>query len=537
VRTFLRRLGAGLAIALGGLSVWLAPPADGAAVDGQIPLRIIVYPLDGTVRAAYRLGQPVTHFRFARALDAIRSRSWIMKTPGLTLDHDQITADNGSSFREFTIAIKPDETAADRVYPALFKVGPEGLALYTPYLAGDLAAWQSFVQPKLPATAISLAGEEREIGVFGMHGVDRYLYLGPPDYLQRRDALFVVPPDLPGWIAETAESRFEQIREFYQTRLGWTLPVTPTVLMAYADAPGPSRYRGDVSAGWIMALRFRGAGWRERAPDDGYDILHLIAHESFHLWNGMLFNSRDLDEQPWLHEGGAEYAALLVLRNFGALSDEAFRDDLETRLDRCRSDLGAAPLTAGSRLGNGAGRDFFALWHDLFQSASGRQSSYAVEDFEQALPPAARPAIDLILDQGGAARWTALPDRLKALGVDLTSPGADATDAALRHRAVLHLLNQACGGDRHGFATEPGFLQFDTGAGCGPLAGDPSIASAEGHDLFRDMPGAFAAIARKCGSATPVVLGGESAEESFAVPCSKPLPAEPHAILGGTGLP
>jgi hypothetical protein len=563
VRRSLRRPGVWHRIALSGLSVWLSVLAvacgQAAALDGgQVPLRIIVYPLDGTVRAAYRLGQPTTHFRFAQALDAIRSRTWVMKTPGLTLDHDQITADNGSPFREFTIAIKPDETAADRVYPALFRLGPEGLALYTPYLAGDLAAWQSFVQPKLPANSISLAGAEREIGVFGMLGVDRYVYLGPQDYVHRRDAVFVVAPDLPGWIAELAEARFDRVREFYETRLGWTLPVTPMVLMAYADMPGPSRYRGDVSSGWIMALRFHGTGWHERVPDDSYDITHLIAHESFHLWNGMLFNSRQLGEQPWLHEGSAEYAALLALRQFGELSDEAFRDDLETRLNRCETDLGAEPLNAGGRVGHaaydcgvivqwiadvathrsdGPGRDFFTLWHDLFQTASSRQRFYTVEDFEQALPPQARPAIDLILTEGGRARWNALPARLKALGIDLTPPGADVTDNALRHRAVLHLLNQACGADRHGFVTEPGFVQLDTGPGCGPLADDPSIISAEGHDLLRDMLGAFAAIVKKCGSAAPVLLGGATVEQNFAVICPKPLPVEPRSILGGTGLP
>ncbi len=86
--------------------------------------------------------------------------------------------------------------------------------------------------------------------------------------------------------------------KLYESRLGWTLPVVPTVLMAYADTPGQSRYRGDVSAGWIMALRFQGHAWQERGPDDTYDIVHLIAHEGFHLWNGMMFNSRQITTQP-----------------------------------------------------------------------------------------------------------------------------------------------------------------------------------------------------------------------------------------------
>lgn len=541
----------------------LAATAQAADPDpDQVSLRIIIFPLDGTVRAAYRLGRPTTHFRFAEELDAIRSKTWIMKTPGLTLDHGVVSADNGSFFREFMIAIKPDETASDRVYPAMFKVGPDGVALYTPYLAGDPKAYESFVEPKLPTGSTVVDGAQREIGVFGMLGVDRYIYLGPPDYIRRHRAIFVVPPDLPAWIDEVTEARLDGVLKLYETRLGWSLPVAPTVIMAYADTAGPSRYRGDVSAGWIMTLHFRGHAWRNRGtedtPDDSYDIVHLVAHESFHLWNGMLFNSREVAEQPWLHEGGAEYAALLALRTLGESSDEDLRDDLETRLNRCRAELDTVPLAeAAGRLGNaaydcgvvlqwvtdlalrrhGQGRDFFTLWHELFVDAASRHNLYSVDDFERAVPDEAKPVVRLILHERGAERWLALPDRLKPLGLDLAPPEAVASDDSLRRRAVLHLLIQACGADRHGFATEPSFLQLDTGPGCGTLAGDPSIASAEGHDLIRDMPGAFAAMAKKCGSATPIILGSETSGESYSVVCAKPIPAEPRFILGETGLP
>jgi hypothetical protein len=542
-----------------GLSMVPAGWRSAGAAEDQTPLHIIVYPLDGTVRAAYRLARPATHFHFAQDLDAIRSRSWIMKTPGLTLDHDIVSAENGSAFREFTIAIKPDEAASDRVYPALFRIGPDGLALYTPYLAGDPAAYQSFVEPKLPAASLAFAGAERVIGTFGMLGVDRYVYLGPADYVEHRDAAFIVPPDLPRWIGETAKARLGDILTLYEARLGAALPVTPTVLMAYADTAEPSRYRGDVSSGWIMALRFRGTGWHERSDGDSYDIVHLIAHESFHLWNGMLFRSREMGDQPWLHEGAAEYAALLALRTLGEMSDTELRDDLENRINRCHADLGAEPLTAaaGRRtsaaydcgvvvqwIADVAGRhsvdhpqDFFTLWRDMFQNAAPHHNLYDGADFVETLPPEARPAITSILSEPGTARWAVLPARLNALGIDLAPPGDLATDDALRRRAVQHLLTQACGTDRHGFATEPGFLQLDTGPGCGSLADDPAIASVEGHDLFRDMPGAFAAMVKKCGSAQPVILGGESTDRKFLVACPKPLSAEPRYILGNSGLP
>jgi hypothetical protein len=527
--------------------------------DNLIPLRIIVFPLDGTVRAAYRLGQPVTHFRFAQELDAIRSRTWIMRTPGLTLDHGVVTADNGTPLREFMIAIKPDEAGSDRVYPALFKIGAEGLALYTPYLAGDPAIYDSFIEPKLSNNTVALTGTQRQFGVFGMQGVDRYVYLGPPDYVHSRGATYVVPPDMPGWIDQTIEERFNGVLKIYEQHLGWSLPNVPTVLMSYDDTPGESLYRGDVSSGWVMALRFSGHGWHQREPDDTYDLVHLIAHEGFHLWNGLLFGSQQLGEQPWLHEGSAEYAALLALHTLGELPDDGFRDDLEGRINSCQTELGTVPLgLATGEQGNAAydcgvvvqwivdvstrqdskqTRDFFSVWHDLFAEGTAQHNQYSVDQFRQAVPADARPAVSLLLDESGADRWRDLPRRLKAIGIDLTPPGEVETDDAMRYRALLHLLIQACGADRHGFVTEPSFLQLDTGPNCGSLAGDPAIASAEGHNLLHDMPGAFAAMAKKCGSDNPVVLGGEAADRSYEVACPKPFPTAPRYVLGETGLP
>ncbi len=106
-----------------------------------------------------------------------------------------------------------DEVASDRVYPALFKVGADGLALYTPYLAGDPAEYESFVEPKLPSNMIAAAGAQREIGVFGMLGVDRYVYLGPSDYIRRHGAIFVVPPRSSGLDRRNGRGALRQCAE------------------------------------------------------------------------------------------------------------------------------------------------------------------------------------------------------------------------------------------------------------------------------------------------------------------------------------
>lgn len=294
VRRVLHRLVASLGV----FAIGCSTPAAWAAEERALA-RIIVLPLHDQARAAFQLSKPTTSFQFAEEVDAIRSRTWALKTPGLTLHHGVITADNGASFREFQIVINPDEAAVDRVYPALSRVGPDGLVLYTPYLEADTRAYETIVELKLPPRDIAVSGSQPEMGVFGGVGVDRYVFLGPRDYVRENVATFVTPPDLPPWIGTLVQDKLVAILKLYQTKLRRALPEPPTVITTYAHTNKAGSYSGNVSAGRIMALRFQGQGWQDQESDDTYTITHLIAHEAFHFWNGHLFAPRSWRRRNW----------------------------------------------------------------------------------------------------------------------------------------------------------------------------------------------------------------------------------------------
>jgi len=438
---FGRGLGMLLSLVLCGLVA-----ASARADEDRTLVRIILIPEAENVRAAFRLSRPTDSFDFERQIDAIRSHSWSLRTPGLVLHHGTITASNGAPFREFQILIKPDDATIDRVYPALGRVGPDGRELYTPYLLGNTEAYETIIEARLPAAMTLVAGAETDRPLFDGVSADRYVYMGPRDYVTSGMATFITPPDLPPWIGNLVKGRLGNVLQLYQDRLGRNLPEPPTVLMTYDPAGTTASYRGDVSTGRIMSLRFHGPGWEERGADDSFTITHLIAHEAFHFWNGYLFNPRRGAEQPWLHEGAAEYASLLAEQQMEEIDSSGLRDDLEHRLHGCMEALGAQPLRApdvsikasydcgvlvewlidlSTRRASDGQRDILSVWREIFDQAVRSGYRYDEEDLLRHATADDRLALNLILDTSGTERWQELPQRLRALGIAIepTSDG------------------------------------------------------------------------------------------------------------------
>jgi hypothetical protein len=146
------------------------------------------------------------------------------------------------------------------------------------------------------------------------------------------------------------EARAQQIRQTLResverlTRAYGVAPPTPPVaVLSVADVDG---WHGDTTAGNMMRLRLPRQTDASAAP--GLD--RFVAHETVHWWNAGIFGTDY--SKPWLHEGHAEWAGLLLLREAGKLDDAAFTVQLQSNLNRCamvRGETPAATLTRTSR--------------------------------------------------------------------------------------------------------------------------------------------------------------------------------------------
>ena len=456
----------------------------------------------GGVAVTWRLAEPTTRAAFL-ATDIIRDL-WTVTTPGLTLKDGVIEGD--APFDTFEIRIAPDAAEVDRIYMGLARAGA-GHVLYGPGL--QLQGMDAVL------TARPVAGEATLPTTGAIRG---YVYLGPQEAVMRRDgAVVVTSASAPPALTLLLRDGFFSAQKFYGSRLGHVLPAEPTLIIS-TDSPGPSGFRGDVTNTGVISLRFHG-DWASPPPDVAVPLGTFVWHETLHLWNGHGVKMKDGDTAPWLHEGMAEYGALVAAVSSGAVDEAQGRAELTKRLKACRDILldddydpvrlrrGPAIYNCGvvvqwladleTRQASGGTRDVFDLWRVLLDAARDGEG-YGVAGFRALLRPDS--AVAVLMDGPGEARWAGVDARLAALGVTLgNQPDArDYRRTALHHVAGLH-----CRGDM-GFYENTDGLQLATEDRCGVLSGDPKVALIEAIDPMAEGEAMFLAVQARCAAASPV---------------------------------
>lgn len=477
----------------------------------------------GGVVVTWRLAEPTTRVAFF-SRSVIRDL-WAVTTPGLTLKDGAVEGE--APFDRFEIRIAPDAAEVDRIYMGLTRVGT-GHVLYGPGL--ELQGMDA---------VLTMRPVEGEATLPTADAVKGYVYLGPQEAVMRRDGAVVVtsasaPPALTGLLRDG----YFAAQKFYGARLDHVLPTEPTLIIS-TDSPGPMSYRGDVTDTGVISLRFHGDMWASPPPDVAVPLGTFVWHEAFHLWNGHGVETKDGETAPWLHEGGAEYGALVAAVSTGVIDEDQARAALTQRLNGCRKTLGdvdydARKLKSGSsvyncgvvvqwiadletRRASGGTRDVFDLWKTLLD-AGRAGDGYGVTDFRALLQPDS--AVGVLMDGPGAVRWAGIEARLAALGVRIENRPAPSD---YQTAALWHVAEGLCTGSIGYYTNEDG-IRLDTGDRCGVLSGDPKIASVEALDPMTESEAMFRATQARCAESLPVRY--ETREgRVIEAPCDRPLTA------------
>ena len=468
------------------------------------------------IRVRYRLPAPVTRFVFADG-DTIRTL-WSASTPGLVLADGVVTGDQ--AFDSFELHLRSDAAEVDRIYPGLSRIG-SGRVIYGPGLKGETGT-----------TDLTFDLAPGEAALPRVDAVDGYAYLGPAAGVVTDPRGDVAAGDnVDAELLARLNPAFFGSMAFYEARLGARLPYRPALLVS-VDSPGPATFRGDVTDTGVISLRFQGDAWRGVVEA----LTTFVWHETFHLWNGHGIVNRDSSSAPWLHEGGANLAALVGAVSTGGMTEAQGRDVLTGYLTACRRTLGDTALRPASlRSGNGpyncgtlihwiadlelrqAGTgDTYTLWKGLLDAARGNPQGYGVSEFRAALVPDS--AVAILLDGPGAGRWAAIKTRLTALGVRIENqPG----DQDLRSAALFHVAERNCKTGSYGYFDNPGALKLD-GADCGVLSGEPIIDTVEGFDPQTESRAMFDAVQARCATGSTVRYAARDGRALEAV-CDAPL--------------
>lgn len=150
-------------------------------------------------------------------------------------------------------------------------------------------------------------------------------------------ANYFIDDSLPKWIKSLVLKNTEVFINFYQAKLSIPSPPKVTIVVAFEQAKQPF-FDGGVHKNTIV-IRFGGDIYKKPDPLASNQITEFLAHELFHLWS-----DDSKKKTSWIHEGAAEYAAILAAKELNLILEEEFNSRLAQRSYKCLMSYGGNPI-------------------------------------------------------------------------------------------------------------------------------------------------------------------------------------------------
>lgn len=356
---------AALTLAISSSSASVSAKAGTASATRTPPVSLqITRSSDNTVRAEYRLARPTIALHFAPHLDGYRARDW--KTPPGEFrwvregDDERIERTDGKPFSRLSFDIPVRYSALEKAY-----------APFSPFSDGGMLVYSGHFQtcPALPCKgteplAVTVTAQGEMIGVNGQRSADTasfvsreegtYLYIGNAQPAATAGFLAIVDPALqPALRDHLLESLPQSMREF--AAIYGDLTITPELYVSLDPQPparsGLSRQGGTLPR--QVFIHLYGDDWRK--PIMLGDVVWLdwfFAHEAAHFFQRA--GTNDVigpDSEGWIHEGGAEALAALVMQSRGDAERAYVGQRIVQARKVCSDGLASVALSNASRAG------------------------------------------------------------------------------------------------------------------------------------------------------------------------------------------
>ncbi|WP_298913404.1 hypothetical protein [uncultured Algimonas sp.] len=329
-------------------------------------LAVSLLPDGETVRVDYRAAQPVSRIDFRRVAGPARSEDW--ETPdGFALIHDSdagtdvLSRVDGKPFSDVRLVV-----------PAVYRNLPKDYAPFSPFSDAGLlihsgrfqacpntcpeddTGWSQHMSLIVPDGSHAIVDGEvvhAEVANWVDRQDGQMVYLGKAVPVETEQVIGVIDPALPPSVSVPLSRLLPQLITAYSARFG-ALPVKPQLFVSIE--PPPMLPEGQISfsvqGGTLpdqIFMHLMGNFWALPVEEWGEDHKRFLpvffAHEAAHLYQRVDGVEREPDDS-WIHEGGADALALVVLRDLGELSDAGLMAETDTRLKSCAEGLADMPL-------------------------------------------------------------------------------------------------------------------------------------------------------------------------------------------------
>ena len=520
-----------------------------------------------------------------------RETRWRSLTPGAVFTRKAgfDVLESRRPIRSFEVEIDEQLVEAPGEYPLMVPFSDKGVVLFTDHLmvswmnclvecAEDDARLRTTSPPAIRTMLNAAPGEwvvvngrtsRSRIGL-DANTQGAVAYFGPHAPIRAPGFTFIADHGLPNWTLEEVQQVFPRLIDLYTRRLGIPLQSSPTVFIPYLT--GQRRFHASFSGSVLsseVVIGLFGDKWKTPSPETRHDLLRLLAHESFHLWNASRFRGVASAGGEWLHEGSADAFASLAMFELGAIGRKEFVESHTEALNRCALGLSGTSLTAAvlpwtarnpydcgaimqlllHRALRDQGSDLWKFWRALFDRAAGTSGYYTHADFfklaAEGLRGSAGALVDRLRELGNGLMTGAsdsayglenfLIGMYEAAGVGLAVFDRDWPEWYSRgviERAFQMALELDCGPDLGYWISEESGARLIGGPKCRSIRNELRIEAVGGHRLWTDGVRVYDHMQQTCLSEASLSVTGANGDRRELL-CPK-LPPRPRYLIPRT---
>ncbi len=268
-------------------------------------------------KASFCLDESVDALGFARPVADLREKSWAAGEPGFNLVHTgKVSHLERSDKKPFTcasVAISTNTMIPKKDYMPFSGFSDGGVSVFTGYLTGQVlrnGAWESY---DLRASYRGLEGDRvitRSPGVLA----DQFVYFGPMEPKEVSGARLVIDPMIPASARLGVLSTLPRGNKLLGELFGFAPSEPYLVFMAAGELETSSS--DQTKAGTLpyqILFTMKGKGSARWADSDPLYFPRFTMHEILHIWQREVWGDWLGDDHPWVHEGGAEALAYVLM--------------------------------------------------------------------------------------------------------------------------------------------------------------------------------------------------------------------------------
>ena len=370
------------------VSMCLVSPFLNARPQPGVAVTVDVHHLaKDTWRVDYRFAKAVTAVKFEAVAD-FRQKAWKVLTPGMRVtvaaDHDVIDF-GGKPFKAASVEIHTFDGLAPKAYAPFNRFSDGGTAIFLGFLQGE-GVTGSRALPMLTDIRLHGLAQENVIApppnTRQAGGERGYAYFGPAHSVRSGATQFLIDPAAPAWMREIFLDAGSKLSAYYETAYRRPLRDELLVMLSVSgfDAEGLSIKGGAVMG--QLSYRFDGSSTLNDHPIYRETMARLVGHELAHLWQMNLVRGGVGENDPWIHEGGADAMALDGLLQTGLWSQDAVTaynkrqwatcDKLGNTVDTYEG-IYACGLVRFNKLGVG----IVPLWRDMMAASEVTGDTYS----------------------------------------------------------------------------------------------------------------------------------------------------------------